>query len=117
MPAHYQPMKCPTCGGKITHPGLIIDLAANVVIYRERIWNMTPKMAEFLYCLNRAWPRQVGEGELMLALWGGHREMRGRNLSNYACRLRKIFSGTEISIPRGFRGYRLVFDEQKKGVA
>jgi DNA-binding response OmpR family regulator len=100
---------CPTCGGTLRADRLVVDLDSNTVSYDGRRWRVTPKLVEFLFVLNRDWPRMVKDFHLRQSLWGNEAEDRCKtNLAIYACRSRQMLAPFGIDVERlPGKGYRL----------
>lgn len=101
---------CPTCGADMGEPRLTVDLINNVVLGKGGLrWRLRPKLAEFLFVLNSAWPHAVSEHNLMIKLWGANNENSAKALGVYASNLRTMLAPLNIDIASRQHAYRLIF--------
>lgn len=99
---------CPCCGAKIKpERRFIVVLEHNMIICEGRAIKVTPKQAELLYALQKAYPRVVTTGSLIQQVWANQIENDGS--------IRTMIYQTNLKIkPLGYsvrathsRGYRL----------
>lgn len=108
----HHPHYCTNCGQPL--PGaFVVDLDGNAVRYRNRVLKMTPKQAELLYVLWRAYPHAVVHERIHSQVWGDADPVNSNNLcSIYVGRLRKLLSAIGATIETVHsRGYRLIIEE------
>lgn len=102
---------CPCCGHVMDAPLPVVDLNTNVVIWRDRRWEVSPKVAEFLYTIAKEAPRPVSFVDIGFAMWGAHApydQALNARCGVYAWHVRKMFAGTDVDIETiTGRGYRL----------
>lgn len=96
----------------------VVDLNTNVVAFKARRWEVSPKVAEFLYAIVKEAPRPVSFVDIGFAMWGAHApydQALNARCSVYAWHVRKLFKGTEVDIETiAGRGYRLFVQPQEK---
>lgn len=100
---------CPTCGQSVNPSELIVSLETNIVVYNGKTEPVAPRIAEFLFILNRHYPRLLESDILADQLWGLMRPPGWVNsLTVYASQSRAIgrHMGFEIINKLGI-GYRI----------
>ena len=101
---------CPCCGHSIDSPSLKVSLDFNTLISGNTALEVPPKICEFIFALQKAWPHTLPFSRANHAVWGHEGGAEG-SLRNLAYSARKILNTlgytVRASIKRGYRLERL----------
>lgn len=109
-PKQSKTNKCPCCGADIAPNNFLVSLETNTVSYVGRVWQVPPKLAEFLFLLSSVSPRLVSDDALYNGMWGvNHQDVTHNNLSIYKSLALQFLRPFGVEIERSWgRGYRLI---------
>ena len=100
-------LRCPACGSPIKDAPLRISLEYNTLIYGAHAIKLTPKQAEMLWVLRKAYPNLLAREMLLARVWG-QQEVEDNAVRTMVSQTRKIIEKIGWTIrPVTNRGYVL----------